>query len=233
MTALSACQSAAVRLIGRRPTTFFSSQQTFEVEIVDLLNDVADDIAKSHDWQALTQVHTITGNGTDDAFPLPPDYDRMLLDSDVFDPNNWAWGYQHYTNVNEWLRDRSQGFVSIPGGWIMLGDKFNFFPVPAAAAQAEFPYTSNLYARSTAGAPQSAFKADTDTFVLSEKLLTLGLIWRYRAQKGMGYAEDMQNYEIALSQAQARDGGSRVIRRNSRVLRGDVRVAWPWPLGGS
>lgn len=231
MTVLSAMQSAAVRLIGRKPSTFFSSQQTFEVEIVDLLNDVADDIAKSHDWQALTKVHTITGNGTDEAFPLPSDYDRMLIDSDVFDPNNWAWGYFHYTNLNRWLRDKAQGFTMIPGGWIMLADQFNFFPIPAAAANAEFPYISGELARSTAGAPQSAFQSDDDVFVLPEKLLTLGLIWRYRAQKGMGYAEDMQNYEIALSQAQARDGGSKVIRSNSRVRRGNIGIAWPWELG--
>lgn len=231
MTALSAMQSAAARLIGRKPSTFFSSQQTFEVEIVDLLNDVADDIAESHDWQGLTKIHTIIGNGTDEAFPLPSDYNRMLIDADVFDPNNWAWGYYHYTNINDWLRDKSRGFSMIPGGWIMLADQFNFFPIPAVAANADFPYISSQYARSTAGAPQSAFQDDDDVFVLPEKLLTLGLIWRYRAQKGMGYAEDMQNYEIALSQAQARDGGSKVIRSTSRIRRGNIGIAWPWELG--
>ncbi len=228
MTALSSMQSAAVRLIGRKPSTFFSSQQTFEVEIVDLLNDVADDIAKSHDWQALTKIHTITGDGTAETFPLPTDYDRMLIESDIFDPDNWAWGYTHYTDLNLWLRDKAQGFVLTPGAWIMLGGEFNFFPAPPAAAQAEFPYISNQYALSTAAAPQSAFLNDTDTFVLPEKLLTLGLIWRYRAQKGMGYAEDMQNYEYALSQAQARDGGSRVIRSRSRRFWGNTRMAYPW-----
>lgn len=231
MTALSAMQSAAIRLIGRKPEVFFGSPEKFELEIVDLVNEVAGDIAESHDWQVLTKVHTITGDGVQSAFPLPDDYDRMLLVSDMFDPNSWAWGYIHYTNVSEWLQDKARGLVGIPGAWIMLENNFNFFPVPSTDAEAQFPYASNLFAKNSGGVPQAAFEADADTFVLPEKLLTLGLIWRYRAQKGLGYAEDMANYELALSQAQARDGGSRVIRKGLPQLRGNTRLAWPWGLG--
>jgi hypothetical protein len=54
------------------------------MEIVDLLNEVAR-IMQSHDWQALTKIHTITGNGTDTAFPVAADYDRMALGQDVHD----------------------------------------------------------------------------------------------------------------------------------------------------
>lgn len=233
MTVLSAMQSAAIRLIGRKPTVFFGATDAdkFETEIVDLVNEVAADIAESHDWQALTKVHTITGDGALSAFPLPNDYDRMLLVSDMFDPDSWAWNYIHYTNVSEWLRDKARGLVGIPGAWIMLENNFNFFPVPATGAEAEFPYISNKYARSAGNVAKAAFSADDDSFILSEKLVTLGLIWRYRSQKGLGYSEDMQNYELELSKQQARDGGSRVIRKGLPRVNGNVRIAWPWSLG--
>lgn len=233
MTVLSAMQSAAIRLIGRKPTVFFGAPESdkFELELVDLVNEVAAEIAESHDWQVLTKVYTITGDGVLSEFPLPSDYDRMLLDSELFDPNSWAWGYNHYTNVSAWLRDKARGLVGIPGAWIMLGNKFNFFPVPANAAEAEFPYISNQYARDAGNVARTAFMADDDSFILSEKLLTLALIWRYKSQKGLAYAEDMQNYEIELSKLQARDGGSRVIRKGSPRISGDVRLAWPWSLG--
>src|SRR5687768_6505772 len=79
MSILSACQSAAVRLVGRRPTTIFGSSDQFELELQDLVQDVAVEIAKKHDWQALTKLGTVTGDAVLESFPLPDDYDRMPL----------------------------------------------------------------------------------------------------------------------------------------------------------
>ena len=41
--------------------------------------------------------------------------------------------------------------------------------------------------------------ADGDTFVLDERLLRLGMIWQWKAQKGSPYAEDMGTYGDALN----------------------------------
>jgi hypothetical protein len=49
MSFLTAAQSAAIRLIGKKPTTFFSSQNTFELEITDLANEIAADLVKYAD----------------------------------------------------------------------------------------------------------------------------------------------------------------------------------------
>lgn len=231
MTVLSACQSALVRLIGKRPSTVFSSQEQTVVEVADLVTEVATDIMKGHDWQALTEIRTITGDGTSAAFPFPADYDRMVLAEDLYDPETWAWGYCHVLSVGAWIQHLNGAFPLTPGAWIILKNQFNFSPTPANGSQAMFPYISKNFALSSTGTPQSSFAADTDTFVLDERLLTLGLIWRWRAQKRLEYAEDMQTYEIALSQAQARDKGAVVIRSNGRRRVGNLGVAWPWTLG--
>lgn len=238
MTILTALQSAMIRLVGRKPNTVFSTTNQTEVELADLATEVATDIMKSHDWQGLTEIETITGDGTASAFPFPSDYDRMVVASDLYDPESWAWGYQHLTHVGEWIRYTQGNYaLASPGAWIILKDNFNFTPTPALGAQAMFPYISKNFARSAPASgtgiitPQSSFIADGDTFVLDERLITLGVIWRYREQKGMGYAEDMATFENALSQAQARDKGPSVIRnRTSRVPR-NVRIGWPGQLG--
>ncbi|CDP50705.1 hypothetical protein [Devosia sp. DBB001] len=235
MTVLDAAQKAMIRLVGRRPATVFSSQEPTEMQIADLINEVAIDIMKSHEWQGLTKIATIPGDGITTKFPLPNDYDRMLAAQDIHDDVSWFWNYTPAADLNEWLTIIENGFGALsPGWWIILEDQFNFYPAPSS--EASYPYISNLFARSAPASgsgvitPKSAFTDDGDTFVLDERLLTLGVVWRYREQKGMGYAEDMANYELALSQAQARDRGARVIRAPSRVF-GGIGVAWPWALG--
>lgn len=232
MTVLTACQSALVRLVGRRPATIFSAQEQTVVEVADLVTEVATDIMKSHDWQALTKVDTITGDGTASAFPLPDDYDRMCLAQGVQDGLSWFFNYTQSPDMDTWIALQDGYFQQLsPGWWMILEQQFQFAPAPPSGAVAKYPYISRNFARSPAGVPQAAFTADADTFVLDERLLTLGLIWKWRAQKRLEYAEDMQTYEIALSQAQARDPGSRVIRSNGRGRRGNISVGWPWPLG--
>lgn len=231
MTVLSAAQSASMRLIKRRPQSLFSSNDATVQEMADLVNEVATYIIKKHDWQALTGIHTFTGDGATAAFPKPADYDRMVLASDMQDPATWFWGYSHITDVNEWiaLTDPNSGDIA-PGIWTLLEDQFQFFPIPPAAQQARFPYIKETYARSSTGQRKKAFTADTDTFVLDERLLTLGLVWMWNMQKGMDSGQEEVDFHTALSEEAARDKGSRVIRHRS-AHGFNTQLAWPRSLG--
>lgn len=62
------------------------------------------------------------------------------------------------------------------------------------------------------------FDSDDDSFVLDEQLLLLSTIWRWKQAEGLDYQEDMQNYEVRLSQLAAKDQGSRPIRANRSGL---------------
>lgn len=234
MTILQVVQKAALRVIGNKPDSAFApnrDQKTVE-ELVDLANDVAVSMAESQDWQALTKIATITGDGTETQFDLPSDYDRMAVASSLVDPANWFWGYGQISTVNEWLRLKSLGYQWItPGAWIIIGNQFNFLPAPGASQQAEYPYITKNVVLDTGGTPKETFTTDTDTFRLDERTLTLGTIWRWKEQKGLEYAEDMQTYEIALSQRQAKDTGGRVIRNGPRLPNGLFSRAYPFALG--
>jgi hypothetical protein len=111
-----------------------------------------------------------------------------------------------------------------PGGWIILDGEFKFWPTPSGTAT--FPYISKYIVRNVGGTAQETFTADTDTFILPERLLTLGLIWRYRSQKGLEYAEDLATYSKALEQATNDDKGARVLRPDIYRRLPGVRVAY-------
>ena len=223
MTAFTAIRAAALRTTGVAITNAFASTAQIAVEMTDLANEVATDILKSHDWRQLTKIATITADGGE-VYALPSDYDRMTLGGGIEDAASWFWGYEPFHTVNQWLQFKSGSYAIIsPGGWTIIGNEFNFYPAPVG--NAEYPYISNLYAMSDAAVPKTAFTADTDTFVLPERLLTLGLIWRWMAQKGLEYSEALATYEVALSQEQTRDRGARVYRSQGRRF-GGARIAY-------
>lgn len=233
MSFLTAMQSASIRLIGQRPTAFFSSTDQFEQEIVDLANEVAKSIADDHDWQPLIRTHTISGDGVTTAFPLPTDYDRQLLDSNIYDATNWAWGYQRVVRNDEWLYLQVRDFSMItPGFWTLLENQFQFLPAPGDDAEAKFLYVTKNIVRDENSIAKASFTADSDTFILDERLLTLGVMWRWREQQRMDYGSDQANYEALFSSLAGRDGGAKPISTTGRRWPGmRFGTAYPWPLG--
>lgn len=234
MTVLSAMQSASVRLLGSKPSTFFSSTNKFEVEMVDLANEVAKSIAEDHDWQEMMRTHLIQGDGTTTAFPLPDDYSRQLLDSNIYDASNWAWGYQRVRRYDEWLYLQVRNFTMItPGWWILLNNQVQFIPAPGPDAQAKFIYISNQIVTDTNGVPKTSFTSDNDNFVLDERLLTLGIIWKWKEQKKLDAASDQANFDALFSHLSNRDAGANPIFTTGRRWPGmRFRGAYPWSLGG-
>jgi len=230
MSVLRAMQSAAIRLVGYKPSVFFASSEQFEQEIVDLANEVARDICEYHDWQALTKIETLTGDGVQEVFPLPTDYSRQLLDSDIQDLQNWVWGYQHMTNINDFIFLRARGFGIVPGAWILYNDELNFYPAPETGNSASYPYVSKNYARGASGNLKEEFTEDTDEFIIrkGEDLLTLGLVWRWRENKKLDYTGDQEAFTMKLEEMASRDKGSSIIRHGRR-LRG-LNTAWAYPF---
>ena len=231
MTFLSAAQSAAIRLIGKKPTTFFSSTNTFELEICDLANDAASDIMKANDWRLLTTLQVMTGDGVTQGFDLPADYDRMPVKAAVFRPDWNNWHYTPATDLDQW-RDFINGAPTIsPGYWILLSGQMQFQPPISSGDKAQYYYISNKIVLGDGGAPQAQFTKDSDSLRVDERLLTLALIWKWRAQKRLEYAEDMASYEQLLAQIIGREKGARIYAEGRQTINGNVSVAYPWALG--
>lgn len=228
MSVFNAMRSAAIRLSHdtRGLTQFFGSESTFAIEICDLVNEVARDIVAYQDWSRLTKVYTLNGDGATDVFPFPADYDRQLQNTNLQDLETWAWGYTHVTDLNDFLYIKERGFFQLsPGAWIIYGGEIHFTPAPTGTAT--FPYISKNYAFDPAlVATKPEFTDDSDEFLLEERLLTLGLIWRWREMKKLDYSGDQEAFMKALDEAGTGEAGSRVIRWGSGVVRN--RIGWPF-----
>ncbi len=60
-------------------------------------------------------------------------------------------------------------------------------------------------------AGQRDWAADTDTSLLDEDLIELGVIWRLARRLGLAYDEELSEYQSQVGQAVARDGGTAIL----------------------
>lgn len=97
-------------------------------------------------------------------------------------------------------------------------------PIVSAPAQtAYFNYLDKNCVALASGGFGDIFLADGDSFRLDERILKLGMIWQWKANKGTAYAEDMGTYGDALNTYAGFDQPQPIIVSSRRG--GD---SWGW-----
>lgn len=235
MTILSCTQDAAVKLNRTRPTSLFTSTDPFAAELLLAAKEVAESLVQEeHDWRELTNLATCVGDASTVVFPLAtlaPDYERLVKGAKLHSLRFRNATFRAARDLDEWLFIKDNLLVGSPGNWVLLGGAVQIFPPMPVSDTARFYYISNFYALSAGGAPQASFLADTDTFALNETLLRLGIVWRWRSNKRLEYAEDLKNYEIAKSAAMGKDKGNQLITIGRQRVSRNVGIAYPAMLG--
>lgn len=229
MTILQVCVETSAVIGLTIPTLVFGSTQREHVELGALANEMAKRIAfDGRDWQALKATATITGDGSATDFALPTNWKRMLKTASLW-PSNTPWTpLTHYTDDNDWLAFAVQGYTPVIGGWIIQGNRIAINPVLPLADTVKYAYLKNEIVVPTSPATdKTQFLNDEDSFVLDERVLRLGMIWQWRANKGLPYGEDMSNYETALAAVSGADKGSNILSMSRRKPNINSDYAFP------
>ena len=232
MTVLTAIQKVSTVIGLEKPLSVFGSTVRELVELQDIANEVAESISKAYDWQILKTIATITGDGATIDFPLPTDYARQIQKTTLWVLSRPFSPLQHVTDTDLWLGIVMSNLVTAIGQWTIYGNQVHIMPALAAADTAKYYYITNAMVMPAAGPNKQYFTLDTDTFLLDERVLRLGIIWQWKSNKGLPYAEDLATYEIALQEAVARDKGSKAITvgfQRSRMAASEY--AFPGVLG--
>lgn len=233
MALLSVCQDVALTVGVEVPTVVAAGTTRTARELLSLANGMAQRIAyDSRDWSALKTLATFTGDGVLTQFALPTDYKRMLKDTRLLSSTAPHYPLTHYPSSDDWLALQAQGYTPPFGGWTIIGSNVQVSPALANAATIKFYYLSKYpVTASTGQVTKTEFSADTDLFRLDERLLKLGMIWQWKANKGAPYAEDMATFEDALANVAGADRGSLALRDRKRFSRAVTNIAYPYPLG--
>lgn len=198
MTLLTAAQALAKNVGMAIPDVVISSPLREWKEALRFANEVGEEMSRRVDWAELRASTTLTGDGTNQTFTLPSDYDHLapaaalLTGTTVLRPLTQA----------EW-----QGLTAVEGTpryYLLEGASVTLWPYLANAGTVTVRYQSKNFC--SAG---SAFDADDDTLTVDEETFIKGWIVRWRRQKGMDYADFEAEYEAALRDVARFSDGAR------------------------
>lgn len=232
MTLVTVVQDVCATVGVQMPISIFTNltgNRTMQ-EMLSLANEMAQRIAyDGREWTKFKATATLQGDGVATAFNLPVDYKRMLLTGNVWRSTTTLHPMRFISDTDEWLNRRSRDFYDSYGEWTLLGSQIRIAPVLGANVSAYFPYVHKNCVQLASGGVGDRFLSDTDTFALDERLLKLGMIWQWKAEKGSPYAEDEGTYETALAVAQGHDKPSPIIVGRLPISAA-ARTAYPFPV---
>jgi hypothetical protein len=214
------------------PSSVFSgiaSNRTMQ-EMLSLANEMAERIATdTREWTRLKGQMTLTGDGATTAFDLPADFKRMLLTSKVWRSTTLVGPMRFIPDTDEWMNRRARNYYDSRGEWTMLGGQMLIAPAMEPGVTATFPYLKKNFIQLSSGGYGDAFMSDSDSFFLGDRILRLGMIWQWKAQKGSPYSEDLGTYGDALLMLMGNDVPAPIITGRTPVST-NATIAYPWPV---
>ena len=93
----------------------------------------------------------------------------------------------------------------------------------------QFYYLTNKIVADEDGLTKASFTNDGDVFRLDERLLRLGVIWRWKQLKGLPFEVPALEYQTLLEQRAMREAAKGIIRGGR--FRAHAKLAYPWALG--
>lgn len=207
-TCLQIIQSVCKRIGINSPNAAITSTDNQIIQLVELCNEEGQELAERYPWQALQREHTFVTAATELQETLPANLNYIVNDTiwnrtlrrPVYGPRS----------QQDWQQQKAMQLNGPFNSFRIMTGQIYFYPVPAAGQNCYYEYITNSWV-STAGGINPYWTADSDTPLLDDNLITLGTIWRWKAAKGLDYAEDFRKYEAKIADKMGRDGGKDVL----------------------
>jgi hypothetical protein len=213
MSLLTIITGACGQLNITQPTAVVAASDLQTKQLLALSRVEARDLNRRFDWQATTKEATFTTVAAETQTALTtaaPDFDQYI--------NGTMWNRTRFWQVGgpltqeQWQRRKAAAAQVGVRNWFRIrGNNILFYPTPTAGDTIYFEYISNKWCQSSLLVAQTDWLADTDTALLDEEVIRLGVVWRFLKAKGLDYSEEFRTYEMALDQIFGSDGGRQTI----------------------
>jgi hypothetical protein len=191
------------------PATVYGSTDKQVLQCMHLLEEEVNDLASRHEWQALTKEATHTTLAAEDQgaiSTIAPGF-RYIRNDTIWDRTE-ELPVIGPMSAAEWQALKGSADNGPRFQYRIRGDHLLANPVPTAGHTWAFEFQTKYAILDVDGSTlKEFFTADTDTFLLPDSLLLMGLRWRWMREKGMSYSELFQSYEVQVKDAMSRDGG--------------------------
>lgn len=214
------------------PASWLSASDATAVQVTSIMRAVVEDVLDRHDWSGAAGSATISPVSEQSAWSFPADYVRLQTgDASVFEVSPNRRPIICVASDGSWNEMTAWGWGGAQRFYRLTGTGLEFYrPLPAGAV-VKIAYQTPKWI--VGGLDAWATEA-SDKPVFPSRLLRLGVIYRWRKQKGMRYADDMAEYETALARAISEDAPRRSFSTDGKtgVAAHPMRVPVPDVIGG-
>ena len=223
MTLLTICQDAA-NLIGiTAPDAVTSSTDTSTIQLEACANQEGRSQVQKYSWEVLIQEgsHTTIAAESQGAMTtIATDFGRFS--------NQTLWNrttdrrYYGPITAAKWQQLLAVVSGGITNYFRIRGGNLLMHPTPTAGESVKFEYVSKNWVDTSGGSTANAdkFSGDSQTTVLEEELVVLGVVWRFLKLKGLPYDQQFVDYQNSMAEYSNHDGASPILRMAgpSRVI---------------
>lgn len=191
------------------PTAVINSGDNQALQLVGLANEVVEDLCDRWTWQNLTREATfvtVTGEDQGSINTIAPSGFLRILQETIFNRTLRLPLFGPLAS-QDWQALKALPTTGPFYKYRIRGNRLLFMPPGIVGQTCAFEYATSWAILAVDGTTyRSEFLADSDTFILDERLLQAGLRWKWKAEKGLDYAEDFRRYEQLANNASGRDG---------------------------
>lgn len=209
MSLLTLVRAACDRIGLARPSTVISATDQTTRTLMAFATEEGENLAAVHPWQQLRKEGSFTTVAAAlQTSSIPDDWLRFVNETwwnrSTKRPLYGPLTPQAWQEVNAWTSSPVVDSFMVRAGSIYIS------PTPTAGQSVYYEYVSKKWVVSSASYYET-FQADADTTLVPEKLITLGVVWRFKQSKGLAWEGDYGKYETQLKQAMMDDQPSAIF----------------------
>jgi hypothetical protein len=208
MTLLTIVQDAADQVGVYQPTTVVGNTDPDAAKFLRLSQKVGRKLISAYDWQALRKEVTFTAAAAEEqSGVIPVDFDRFVPET-FWDRSN-VYLVSGPISAVEWQGLKANDISGNVRKFIYRGGSVFTVPAFAGTESCAFEYISTYWVDTDADGvgEAAAWAADTNTSLIDEELVTLGLVYEYLAGEGLP----------------AKDAGAAYLDRYKQITQNDQK----------
>lgn len=193
-------QNATPRMGVDLPDRISGSTKREHQEILEYLNAVGEDLTRRVDWGTLTKEIIVPGTGNAGAVTIANDLHRLAQRTAVI--HNGA-PLRALTRAEWNTLTFTEG---TPRYYLLEGKEISLWPYLSLSDSVKVFYQSINWCDNGT----NEFRLDEDAPLVPSELFELGLIYRWKRQKGLPYTDFENEYEASLNNYASFDDNSRL-----------------------
>jgi hypothetical protein len=208
MTCLTLVQTACTRLGLNKPTAVVTSSDPQIMQLLALANEEGQTLAEMTNWQALVKPASFVTVATEIQGSM-----STIAPGCKFIVNDTIWNQSLRFPVfgplsaQRWAQQKAMFYQGPWNQFRVFDDQIHFVPTPPAGQTCTFEYTTKFWTSSGA----EEFQSDSDTSLLDEKVMVMGLITRFRQAKGLDFQADLVKYQRRVADMIAREAPKPIL----------------------